>query len=52
MIPINVKPDQVKMLAETFDCQGYMLPFTYLGLLVGTTKPTIAELSPLVCDGL
>jgi hypothetical protein len=25
------------------------LPFTYLGLPVGTIKPTIAELSPLVC---
>jgi hypothetical protein len=49
MIPINVKPDQVKMLAETFECQVGMLPFTYLGLPVGTTKPTIAELSPLVC---
>jgi hypothetical protein len=49
LIPINVPPDQIKLLAECFECQVGSLPFTYLGLPVGTTKPTIAELSPLVC---
>jgi hypothetical protein len=39
----------LQQLADDFCCQVGLMPFTYLGLHVGTTKPTIAELSPLVC---
>jgi hypothetical protein len=49
LIPINVPHDQVQNLADSIGCQVGVLPFTYLGLPVGTTKPTIAGLSPLVC---
>jgi hypothetical protein len=49
MLPINVSNDLLNMLASDFGCQVGAMPFTYLGLLVGTTKPTIAELAPLVC---
>jgi hypothetical protein len=49
MVPINVPSELLADLAEVFGCQIGSMPFTYLGLPLGTTKPTIAELSPLVC---
>jgi hypothetical protein len=49
MLPINVPEDLLQDLAAVFDCQVGKMPFTYLGLPVGTTKPTITKLSPLVC---
>jgi hypothetical protein len=49
MMPINVHVDLSADLANKFGCQVRTMPFTYLGLPFGTTKPTIAELSPLVC---
>jgi hypothetical protein len=49
MVPINVPTDLLAELANEFGCQVGSMPFTYLELPLGTTKPTIAELSPLVC---
>jgi hypothetical protein len=49
MVPINVPPELLADLADVFGCQVGTMPFTYLGLPLGTTKTTIAELSPLVC---
>jgi hypothetical protein len=49
MLPINVPEDLLQELVDVFQCQVGKMPFTYLGLHVGTTKPTITELSPLVC---
>jgi hypothetical protein len=49
MLPINVPEDLFQELVDVFQCQVGKMPFTYLGLPVGTTKPTITELSPLVC---
>jgi hypothetical protein len=49
MLAINVPGDLLELLASDFGCQVGTLPFTYLGLPVGTTKPTISELAPLVC---
>ncbi|KAM0899026.1 hypothetical protein ACQ4PT_021575 [Festuca glaucescens] len=50
MLPINVPDDLLQELATVFDCQMGKMPFTYLGLPVGTTKPTITELSPLAAS--
>ena len=50
MIPINVQDDIVAQLAEDFGCQVGTLPFTYLGLPLGTTRPCIQDLLPLVCN--
>lgn len=47
MIPINVSSER-KHLAHTFGCQVGSLPFTYLGLPMGTTKPRIDDLSPIM----
>jgi hypothetical protein len=49
MVPINVPPELLVDLADVFVCQVGTMPFTYLGLPLGTTKPTITELSSLVC---
>jgi hypothetical protein len=48
MIPINVAPDKMQLLANTFGCQVGTLPFTYLGLPMGTTKPTMEDLTPMM----
>jgi hypothetical protein len=48
MMPINVDDYYIQFLANTFGCSVGSLPFTYLGLPLGTTKPTVQDLSPLV----
>jgi hypothetical protein len=48
MIPINLSPKRLSHLAATFNCQAGSLPFTYLGLPLGNSKPTIHECLPLV----
>ena len=41
MIPLNLSQEQAVILSNTFGCQLGTLPFTYLGLPMGTTKPKI-----------
>jgi hypothetical protein len=36
-------------LATNFGCVVGTFPFTYLGLPMGTTRPSIQDLSPLIC---
>jgi hypothetical protein len=48
LIPINVTGEHLHSLAGTFGCAVGQLPFTYLGLPLGVTKPRIQDLSPLV----
>jgi hypothetical protein len=48
LIPIKVSEEHLHSLAATFGCAVGQLPFTYLGLPLGVTKPTIQDLSPLV----
>ena len=48
MLPINVSEEQVKFLAESFGCVVGTFPFTYLGLPMGTTRPRILDLTPMV----
>jgi hypothetical protein len=48
MIPINVDTATASSIAELIGCQIAKMPFTYLGLPLGTTKPTVQELMPLV----
>jgi hypothetical protein len=48
MMPINVSPEKMQHLANTFGCQIGTLPFTYLGLPMGTTKPRIDDLLPIM----
>jgi hypothetical protein len=48
MVPINLSDQKLEHLARTFDCNKGDLPFTYLGLPLGLTKPKIVDFSPLV----
>jgi hypothetical protein len=48
MIPINITNEKAQELASVLGCQVGQMPFTYLGLPLGTTRPTVAELMPLV----
>jgi len=45
MLPINVSPEKMEHLAQTFGCAIGTLPFTYLGLPMGTTKPKMEDLT-------
>jgi hypothetical protein len=45
---VNISEEHLKLLADTFGCSTGQLPFTYLGLPLGTTKPTVHDISPLV----
>jgi hypothetical protein len=48
LIPINISKERLLSLANSFGCAVGKLPFTYLGLPLGVTKPTIQDMSPLV----
>jgi hypothetical protein len=50
MIPINCSEEVAANLASILECQIASMPFTYLGLPLGTTKPTVQDLSPLLDD--
>jgi hypothetical protein len=47
-VPINVSEEKINELADSFGCSIASMPFTYLGLPMGTTKPRIADLTPLM----
>jgi hypothetical protein len=48
MYPINVTQDKLSLLANTFGCDIGTMPFTYLGLPMGTTKPRMEDLTPMM----
>jgi hypothetical protein len=48
MIPINLSLDRLAHLAATFNFRAGSLPFTYLGLPLSNSKPTIQECLPVV----
>ena len=48
MLPINVSDEEIAQLAQSFGCAVGTMPFTYLGLPLGTTRPRIQDLTPLV----
>lgn len=48
LVSINLSSEKLKHLALTFGCSMGSLPFTYLGLPLGTTKPKIDDYLPLI----
>lgn len=48
LTPINIFDEETASLAAILDCQVGTMPFTYLGLPMGTTRPTVEDLMPLV----
>lgn len=47
-VPINLEETRTALLAQTFGFLVGSLPFTYLGLPLGLTKPRVVEFLPLV----
>ena len=48
MVPINMSDDKAQELANSFNCKKEFMPFTYLGLPMGSTRPKVADLMPMV----
>jgi hypothetical protein len=48
LVLINLDHHQANLLANSFSCKVESLSFTYLDLPLGTTRPSVAELMPLV----
>ena len=48
LLPINVDDEKATLLAETIGCKVGSMPFTYLGLPVGTTRPSVQEYMPML----
>ena len=44
MVPINISSERCNALANILDCKVESLPFTYLGLPMGTKRPRIDDL--------
>lgn len=43
MIPINISDERFNILAQTFGYTKGTLPFTYLGLALSLTRPTVVD---------
>jgi hypothetical protein len=48
MVLINIDDQKLATLANTLGCSIWSMPFTYLGLPLGTTKPKIVDFLSLV----
>jgi hypothetical protein len=48
MLSINVSQEKLERLANTFGCSIDSFPFTYLDLPMGTTKPRMEDLTPIM----
>jgi hypothetical protein len=48
LVPINIASDKADHLAKTIACSVASMPVTYLGLPLGTTRPSVEEFFPLV----
>lgn len=50
LIPVNISANLAALLAGVFGCSIGSMPFTYLGLPMGTTRPSVLDLMPLVAS--
>lgn len=48
LVPINILDQTTMELAAIFQCSVGTMPFTYLSLPMGTTRPSVADLMLLV----
>jgi hypothetical protein len=48
MVPISIDEEKLQLLANTLGCSIGSMPFSYLGLPLGTTKPKVIDFLPLV----
>lgn len=50
LISINLQPNDAQVFATLFGCAIGQMPFTYLGLPLGTTRPSVSDLMPMVAS--
>ncbi|CAO2167262.1 unnamed protein product [Urochloa humidicola] len=48
LVPLNMEASRAANLAGVFGCKLESLPFTYLGLPLGTTKPRVEDYGPIM----
>jgi hypothetical protein len=48
MMPMNMMPQRLNHFANSIQCKTRSLPFAYLGLPLGITKPSLEFLLPMV----
>jgi hypothetical protein len=48
LVPLNISMEKAQQLAGVFGCKLESLPFTYLGLPMGTTKPRVEHFETLM----
>jgi hypothetical protein len=48
LVPINTDVEKALHLANTIGCRVGTMPFTYLGLPLGTTRPSLEDFLPLI----
>jgi hypothetical protein len=48
LVPINTDVEKALHLANTIGCRVGTMPFTYLGLPIGTTRPSLEDFLPLL----
>lgn len=51
LVPINLSAHKTSALAEIFQWSVRSMPFTYLGLPMGTTRPSMTDLMPMEWSG-
>lgn len=47
LVPVNIDSNYAMLLTEFYDCSVGNMPFIYLGLPLGDTRPMVLELAPL-----
>lgn len=48
LVPINISDEYATELANIIACKKETMPFTYLGLPMGSTRPKVDDLMPMV----
>ena len=48
LVPISISDDKAQELADLLKCKKESMPFTYLGLPMGSTRPKVIDLMPMV----
>jgi hypothetical protein len=48
LVPLNMDAEQATLLTGVFGCKLQDMPFIYLGLSMGTTKPRVEHFAPLM----
>jgi hypothetical protein len=48
MVPLNMTEERAQILVRVFGCKLQEMSFTYLWLLMGTTKPRVEHFAPLM----